>query len=324
MLPEVEEALLRFVSERLSDSAPISLTWYGGEPLLAKEVVIRVSGAICAMAKEKHCAFTNHLVTNGTMLTPDILSSLEAFGPLDVQVTLDGPRQVTDHRKPFADGTGSTYDAIMNNLKALKPSRARIAIRCNIDRNNAEAFDDLLPELGRLNLPGLVAYAAPVIAWTGPGCPDIDERCFTDEHFLPIRRRFYSVAERFGIKAKERPRPRSNHCMADNASGFVVGPDGTLYKCWTYVGDERWAVGNLLSGSPVAVPTAFELLYYDPTREAQCRDCALLPICMGGCPAMSANLGKRSCHPAKHNLPDMLLDWARDWRAQLDVGRGAS
>ena len=46
------------------------MTWFGGEPLLAKEVIYRLSEAFIARTHDAGIAYTANIITNGYLLTP--------------------------------------------------------------------------------------------------------------------------------------------------------------------------------------------------------------------------------------------------------------
>lgn len=315
MSPEVEEAILQYINDRCPRDGMLGLTWYGGEPLLAPDLILRVSAAAKAIADQKHTEFGLSVITNGTLLTADFLSSLEEIAPPVIQITLDGPREVNDRRKLFATHTSSMYDTVIRNLASLKPRRSSFSIRCNIDRTNADAAAEMLPDLARLNIPGLVAYSSPVSNWAGGGCPD--GLCYPYAEFAPIRRRFDRAAKAVGLGRNDHPTPRSHYCLADREFSYIFGQDGSIYKCWNHIGDKRYAIGNLLSGPPVVKETTQDVdrfLCDDPTSDPDCRECVALPMCMGGCPSYRLATGHRLCDLDKYGLDDVLMEWAVEWR----------
>jgi putative peptide-modifying radical SAM enzyme len=93
--------LKRFIA---MDPDPV-IGFYGGEPLLAKDRIAEIMDAIPARA------FT--LQTNGTLLHLLDEEHLRRFH--SILVSLDGPREVTDHSR----GEG-IYDAVMENLKLIR------------------------------------------------------------------------------------------------------------------------------------------------------------------------------------------------------------
>ena len=50
----------------------------------------------------------------------------------------------------------------------------------------------------------------------------------------------------------------------------------------------------------------FDYMLYDPTEDEECKDCKLLPICMGGCPYQRVINKKRACNRFKGNMNDFM------------------
>jgi uncharacterized protein len=92
-----------------------ALTFYGGEPLLALDLIKRMVGYL----KEK-CSrsFRYNLTTNGTFLKDEIVDFF-VDNDFDVLVSLDGPARVHDDMRIYANGNGTFHD-IITNLKILK------------------------------------------------------------------------------------------------------------------------------------------------------------------------------------------------------------
>lgn len=315
MSAEVESAFLEFISRTAPEHGLLSTTWYGGEPLLVPEVVLRISRSIRRIAEEHSSRFTVGLITNGTLLEQSLVSQLSDLGGGHIQITVDGPREVHDKRRPFAGGKGS-YDTILRNLSSIDFGRFNVAIRCNLDRHNASTAPLMLPELARHELTKkLGVYPAPVVPWPGVTCRDATEACFDMVEFMEARKPFEAEARRLGFRTGLRPAPRRQFCGADNAYSFTLAPNGSLYRCWNHVGDERLAIGNILY-STTRVHPLMDWTYYDPTRDPQCSDCKFLPLCVGGCPEKArvfSDNGTRECESWKYELGEVLRQWAADW-----------
>jgi uncharacterized protein len=90
MTREVEQAIVEFIRRTIHSLRALSITWYGGEPLLALNTIERLSAEFIALCDEHSCQYGASMVTNGYLLTPATASSLESMRVGTVQVTLDG------------------------------------------------------------------------------------------------------------------------------------------------------------------------------------------------------------------------------------------
>jgi len=66
---DVQNAIVRLVSKAAGTGKRIGVTWYGGEPLLAKDVISGLSRRILAVATNAGVRLDGSIVTNGYGLT---------------------------------------------------------------------------------------------------------------------------------------------------------------------------------------------------------------------------------------------------------------
>jgi uncharacterized protein len=108
--------------------------------------------------------------------------------------------------------------------------------------------------------------------------------------------------------------------MSQQVSSILVDHQGYLYRCFNYVGDHDHAAGRI--DQPLDLyHTNFQSLFaFDPFEDAECRECSILPICLGGCPARRAEgdvAGEQLCDSWKHNLEPMLHTIAQDRQQRM-------
>lgn len=108
------------------------------------------------------------------------------------------------------------------------------------------------------------------------------------------------------------PRPRGNHCVSDFYNGWVVDEKGYLYKCWNDIGEISKAVGNINFGENSLQSTKLisEYSSCDFFEDPKCKECKLLPVCMGGCPHSRVE-GKTICHQLNFRMKDYLIEYTR-------------
>ena len=147
MSPETADLLVAMIErDHLAQGRQVSLDFYGGEPLLSRDLIRSIAGRLQEASEEKGLPFSFSLVTNGTLLTRPVAEELKALGLKDVKVTLDGPREVHDRSRPFASGKGSSFDAIVRNLAAVWDV-VDLQIGGNFTRDNYREFPRLLDHL---------------------------------------------------------------------------------------------------------------------------------------------------------------------------------
>ena len=313
MSPQVQDAVVEFVERREPPVESLEVTWFGGEPLLGLPVIEALSARLMGLS-DGQVRYRASIITNGWLLTPETCRALAALGVRRAQVTLDGPAEVHDRRRPHANGQ-PTFGRIVANLAKADP-RLSISIRVNVDEHNR---DRLVPELfDQLDAAGLCGrvgvYFAPVAAYTEV-CADVAGSCVAPRVWSQMQAQLHLAAFERGYGGPALPRSRANFCLADNVNGWVINSAGLVFKCWNDVTRPQHAVRNLLEGEPTPQMQR-ELarwLEWNPFALAECRDCPALPQCLGGCPhqamAQPQPIKHGDCDELRYNLPQTVATY---------------
>ncbi|MFC8316366.1 radical SAM protein [Gordonia sp. NPDC057258] len=232
------KAVKNLISARLPHLSSLHIEWFGGEPLLATDIIKEIGahalGLVDALPSNPH--FSAGATTNGWLLTTEIADGLlETGGVIAYQVSLDGPSEAHDRSRILAGGSG-TYHRIMDNLQAIRDSKLQVevAIRVHVTSENFQHMPDwaaaLLSEFGddsrfKFN-PQLVE---PL------GGPSDSELTFASVEDLAF------VHKLFGVAAPDHVAP----CYAASPTSFVIRSDGAICKCTVALNDPRNLVGQL-------------------------------------------------------------------------------
>ena len=272
MTDQVEEDIVKFV-RRHEEAKALTVTWFGGEPLLAFNRMLSLTEKFLKL----DMVYEAGMVTNGYLLTDRVVSSLSNLRIKSIQVTLDGLREVHDGRRCLKNGH-PTFDRIIDNIKrthAVCPD-IKLNVRVNIDRTNENDFLELYDLFQKDEFEGI--HLTPAFV------DDIENvnKCVLDSeeqstYINALLRKHGIVFERFYPELR-------HECFVRNPNSVVIGPEGELYKCWNDVGKKDRLYGYL-DGRITNEPLLFRYLAAsDPFDDQQCRECLLLPICGGGCP----------------------------------------
>lgn len=310
MPDDIQQDLLGYVEQIVRAGKDIFVTWYGGEPLLAKETVFDLSKKIIAITEEHDVGYSAGMVTNGYLISkdPGTVQNLRKSRIKFIHVTLDGPREVHDSRRMLKGSNGPTFDRILEGIKLLKANGLETYIRVNIDRSNIDEIDRLLDALKNNNLSDVFIYLGHVIPYTA-GCRSYESSCMLTEEFSIINQAFCKKLNRMGFDAgRESFYPRfARACDANRTNAFVLDPDGDMYKCWTEIGNKATSIGkigDLTRQYEEKGNREIRWLAWEPFEYPECVKCKMLPICMGGCAnqAMFINSGRPECKEWKYGL----------------------
>ena len=276
MSHEIQEAILDFISQNASTINQLSITWYGGEPLLSFDLIKDFSKKVINLCQEYNIAYSAVIVTNGYLLTEKISKEFKELNIVGVQITLDGPEDIHDTRRPLQGGQG-TFTKIIENLKKCIEYLPNTSLRINVDQANKDRIYEVMDILKDNGLTKVFPY----LGYVEPTNEQYEkEQCLTVNDFAKLE---YNFENSIGDEYSNNKYPRlvSNNCCADSRNAFVIDPYGNLYKCWSDIGLEEYCLGNVLSGIDNK-SRIYEYALYDPTMDQQCKECNILPICMGG------------------------------------------
>src|SRR4029453_4467583 len=86
-----------------------------------------------------------NVITNGLLLTPEIVERLNQFGLNGVKITLDGDRDTHNRMRPLRGGQG-TFDKIIQNVRQVA-GLTRVAVGGNFDADTVDSYPALLDYL---------------------------------------------------------------------------------------------------------------------------------------------------------------------------------
>ncbi len=289
------------LAQRMVDASrtkALHVTWFGGEPLLAPDVIEALSTRLMALAEERGCTYNASIVTNGYLLTRENAAMLKAAKVGSIQVTIDGLEATHDATRHLAGG-GATFERIVDNLCNVRlPGVVRI--RHNVhegNRDEVDALEAFVDELAAESGNELRYYPAPV---TGSAVADARGKqvgllCETDASEIGIRQE----AGRFRAG-------RGHYCGAHSLWSLGIDDRGNLYKCWEAVDKPAISFGTAHDWDPTdplataSVPDNLTMYLNtaSPVPDEECQECVWLPYCVGGCPHKRL-FESRSCVPFK-------------------------
>lgn len=279
MNEQTEKAIVKFVCSN-SNLKRLSVVWYGGEPLLNFDSMVRLT----KMFKQLNIEYSAKIVSNGYLLTKEKADLMKDLAIRNIQITFDGSEEIHNQRR-FLLGGQPTYRKIMDNLKYLLSINKEITIdiRTNIDRRNKDDYNKFYQDFkSEINDKRVTMYPGFVSDLLSSECVspefNISEGGYKAQFILDI-------FDKYGIEIKSfLPKYRRHSCVASKYFAFVIGPEGELYKCWRMVGNQKEAIGNVNDGSFDMVKFSKYLIGADYTLDSKCLQCEFITLCGGGCP----------------------------------------
>ena len=274
----------------------LSLTWFGGEPLMAKEQMRQFYSILRERYKGN---ISSRIITNGYFIDDDAIELFKTLNISSVQITLDGASKTHNSIK-FCHGCSDAFGTTIQNALRLveKLPEAHVAFRVNITKQNAGEFISLFHILYNCFGTKNFSVSPAIVKYQG------HEKLDTTTYFTHKEYADYilSLFNKHNIHTPLIMYPKDNlcECTIRDKISVAFDPDGYAYKCWERIGDTASAIGKVNSDGSLVKINSKELnrdLYgADPLCSPVCSKCKYLPLCDGGCPIDRIKNEYEGCH----------------------------
>ena len=341
MSMETTGRVVEWLKEHLDSIKPkrLALTFFGGEPLLNLPVMYELAERAWSETQLRGVELEINAITNGLLLTPEVVNRLKPYGLNGFKVTLDGDQATHDRMRPLRGGQG-TFDKIIANVRSVA-GMCNIAVGGNFDEQSVDSYPALLDFLKeqdfadslvkvafkpiistepKLSTDGLIPLTAVdssgkalgggcmTAAGAGGGAGSPCDSC----HFLDEKMSFL----------REETKKRGFHtldgvhmgpCEIHMKHAYTLGTDGSLYACPGFATEPAESVGHIATDqNPMQERAAERFDALGPWRS--CGDCSFIPVCAGGCSVAShnelADMNKPTCH--KSSFESALVSFAHE------------
>jgi uncharacterized protein len=259
----------------------VNLTWFGGEPLLAPNVIALLSQQI---GKVNKYTYYSNIITNGYFFNAENRKILEDSNISHIQLSMDGIFD-SHNRKRFTKTDKDTFSSIIYNIDNFHKSNSKlkIGIRINIGSDNIHEFNEIdhffknkYADDKRISI-----HYAFIVDTT------------KNENKTAIKNNNDKIAflKRLALQTDNihhiYPDNGISECAVRNNNAWVFDAKGDVYKCWEIIGNIDYKVGELIDeGIKITNKTMLNRYLYgaDHLQDSKCLTCNALPICCCGCP----------------------------------------
>ena len=275
------------LAERLLDASgsnDLSVNWFGGEPLLAPDVIESLSERLMELVSQRGGTYSAGIITNGYLLTQQIVDMLDRCKVDSAQITIDGLGATHDATRHLAGG-GPTFERIVGNLRELRIP-FRVSARHNVHEGNRHEISQLKEFVERLaeESGNDISYYSATVSDNEVAeqrGKQVGLLCSTDASDLSAT-----------LEAENFSKGQGYYCGAQCIWAIGVDDKGNLQKCWEAVDKPQLSFGTAHDWDPAnPLQTATNpdnmtmfLNTANPVPDDECRECVWLPMCVGGCP----------------------------------------
>ncbi|WP_420548085.1 TIGR04463 family radical SAM/SPASM RiPP maturase [Curvivirga sp.] len=313
----VQDALLQYLDKVLPTLKVLSISWYGGEPLMGLKTIEELTVKMKELCKKHDVQYTAFIVTNGYFLDGKTAKKLHKLDVTSCQVTFDGAAESHDERRYLLSGR-PTYERIAKNIgEVINQTPIQVSIRVNIDHHNKDNIKHLMDDLksrGFNHRTNLGIYFAPIESIT-EACHSCNDISMGKNEYAIMEAELYRYAFEAGLTGLPRPPMMHGNCAAVRQNGLVLLPTGELHKCWDTVNDTTLKIGTIFEPE-AAFESAIhnEWMSWSPFNNDTCRGCKILPNCTGACAFKFVHSdktlgegGSLPCPSWKFNISERLL-----------------
>lgn len=290
----IQDKLLHFIENKLkAGTNKLDITWYGGEPVLYPEIVDYLASGVKNLTEKFSANFSMSLVTNGYLLTKDVIDMFIRNDIFNIQITLDGLAENHNKRRYLRNGQG-TFDQIFNNLSLFKGTPIKVNIRMNVDNINRNDYPMLKKMINSIADTKINIYPSAVEKLNERdirrselymSLSDYDEfilSSYTDANLCDE-----------GLEIID---DRRYFCSAELENSYVVDELGNFYKCWDEIGQAGSICFNVVTPDDINYKPIIRYVADDPFANPQCNKCMYLPICFGGCRFQNYKMKQPVCN----------------------------
>lgn len=288
-----------------SGAEELAILWYGGEPLLAPEVMERLTRLLNHVCTKYSAGLRARIVTNGYLMDGETARLLSRLRVKHARITLDGTGDTHNATRHLAGG-GGTFDRILENLS--RPLPFSVEVRFNVHAGNRPEADMLRERMERIAAESgnrIIFREAEVFETDlSLARSDAPELLSADEvKEISLQR------ENLSFRGA-----RGRRCAAQKPYNVCIDECGRLYACSAVLAEPEHAFGNAADWDPADPDTTADapkerkwfLEDSLPRNDPECMDCLWLPVCGGGC-AHLRRKGRRDCVPWKDDPEGFVL-----------------
>lgn len=278
MTKPIIEATLKYIEKTIKNGrfSTFNLDWFGGEPLLCYETVMKPIAIETKKICEEHgVKLLSGITTNGYLITKEMISFFREINMNSFQITLDGKKETHDAIR-FPKHKRESYDKIVENIclltRELNPKN--LALRINYTSESIKEITKIIDSFPK-SLRGEITILLQQV-WQ-----DKDANKLSVSDIDQIKIEF----EKAGFMTeKEILDCKGYKCYADLFNEALINYDGRIFKCTARNFEKEEGDGVLSEEGDIIWFDSLSKKVANATFENdKCMPCKYLPVCHGPC-----------------------------------------
>ena len=300
-----------------------SIIFYGGEPLLNKDVFMRTVEYITELKQKRILpdSLVLSLISNGLNFTPELADFVKNY-KVGISISLDGKEDVTNFHRHDVFGK-PVFDRVMKKIRMLQEKGIQVGVSCTINEKTLEHKNETIDFL--VNTLSLKGVGFNIIRGEAvnlnPGYSKRASQFILDAYEIFRENGVFENRIMRKVKSFTKMLNLFYDCAAGGGNQIVIAPDGEVGICHGFIGSRKYFVGTVFDNDLIVENTETYKLWKkrSPLTIPKCRSCVALGTCGGGCPCEAElingslwDLDERFCDHSKMTINWLIKDlWVK-------------
>lgn len=289
-----ETTALRAVDWLIEQSGKIKaiyIGFFGGEPFLQFPLMRK----IVSYAKEKAAAAKKvmgfHATSNATLFDDEIIDFIKEHNIL-ISVSLDGPQEIHDAQRPYANGEGSYASLLPKIKKLLKVMPQTLGHAVLVGDTSTQIVREELQTIGFTEFTMTQASQSlfvnqekntKTLRDTAYIIRDLEQEAerwleYVSKRDVSSLRKVKKISRLYNALLLLLHNRKRRHACGAGWGMIAVSVTGDVYLCHRFVGQNEYKVGSIFEGK-----LNRETYQQNLRAGSVCADCFARYYCAGGC-----------------------------------------
>lgn len=339
------QSIMSFIREYAEQNAlssdKVTIMLFGGEPLTVQNLPF-IEALLVEVDKAGYCFGA---VTSAATMTARHHQLLTQYKHCleEVDVTLEGTRQIHNQRRPFENGSG-TFDAVVNNVQLMLDAGLPVLVKTNLGRSNLADMPNLIRWMQEQGWFAQSNFCYGINLMRNFGEVGAEGEAMAEDQVAlaacEVLRQFRGILPKvrieglkltryltatFGLLVSAEHRngnlvdgwPAFGFCNPGDGTSVTIDPEGRILGCnWMSSKPKLFASGTVSDAADAGA--ALKLKTLPVIRRSICNECSIRTICGGGCQvdrAVTDNYKGGRCYQSFSGVISRFLEGcvARGW-----------
>jgi uncharacterized protein len=265
----------------------VTITFHGGEPLLGGVDFYRQALPLLSEGLS-HLKPAFAMQSNLWLLTPELADILAKYH-VPIGTSIDGPEELNDSQR----GEGY-FKKTMQGYELAKAHGLQVRFICTFTGKSVQQKEDIFRFFLDHGFVMKLHPALPSLRSDNPKEWALEPAAYGELLVFLLDKYLENLGKIEIMNINDLCRcvftRRGSVCTFADCMGstFAIGPDGSIYPCYRFVGMDEWVMGNVRdrpSKETLANTVAGRRMQeYKEFVDSACGECSHIRYCRGGCP----------------------------------------